>query len=1413
MFFPFSLAATSSFGLRHLPADYVSRSSDVEEVKRLLNSGQTSVGVVGTRGKNVVGVKGMGGLGKTVLAQAVCWDLCKTRQVIWLNVGQMPQLLPLLNTLASAISGKKVSFSDKVQAQDWIQENTGDKDSLVVLDDVWDVEHASTFDVLSGNCQLLITTRNSEVVHGLRGSQLHTLGALSKEQARLLLAKTANQDLNRSPREIQLLAEQILEECGGLPLAIALIGSSLVDAKNEQTWKDRLEALQDADLEEIRSCFPEGSYPYKNLMAAIDVSFNALPEEYRKWYLDLAVFGEDTEIPSHVLEMMWSDASGVHSAKQQRKLKRRVRDALAYLEKRSLVQNGATEGSYLVHDILHDYLQGKIEKERGEGALEHAHSSLLEKYRNRCHNGKWSRGPKGDAYFFKNLAHHLCAAACTSELVDELSNFDWLQNKLEETDLAFLLSDFTHVIDKDEQLELIRAALVLSSNVISRSKNQLGPQILGRLRGISEFHRVVSLMEQIRGRRVGRVSLVPINPCLTPPGGPLIRTTDSRSRTVVAIVVTPDRKKIITGSSDASIKVWDFKSGKELMTVSSHTKVVYSLALSQNGALLISGSFDSTIKVWDVDTMEEKRTLRGHNDLVNGVIISPDNQHIVSCSNDATVRIWDTGQGKLLHTLAGHQGHVRGIAMTSDGRRVISGSQDCTVKLWDVKIVQEERAFHGHSDTVYAVCFTPDESCVISGSGDQVIKIWDLCSGEVIRSLVGHTSEIYSVAMTPDGVKLLSTSDDRTVRVWDFSSGEELYALKGHSESVRIVIVTAEGDVAISGSEDYTYKVWDLKCTHIPAPFSGHQRGINAMAVSQDGTMAITASDDHLLKTWNCQCAEEIVSLKGHTSAVQAVTLHPTKTLAASGASDGEVKIWDLTTRQELLSFLAHKYPVQVLKYSHNGDILMSASQDNTIVLCDWKNGLSVHRIETPIYNINDLIIKEDNIIACSAGNRACKVGIEARGSSCMSFSGPDSRPYPAVVFSDGSKIVSGSSQGSYIRCWEVDSGIEVRHPCGHPRDSVITAVGVSSDHRYILSCSNQGTITRLELQSGRHEQLGSYKATQDEVTITGIAFLPPEDFVTGDTMGVVRVWSMCKYSSTTLFSCEAQMTVLQVLCGHLVTVADDQGRLHLIDCKNGDGVVSITAHTDTVNAIAVGSQGNLMASGSDDGSIKVWKVSPSHKRVTLELHRDVDNAHQHGVTALAFTGDSLSLVSGSYGNEVIQWDLEKGCKVGTFHSSSFGVNCVSCVGQRVYACFHDCTAAVWSLTEGKCLKTVVGRGGRFHVSRVLQEDGCIFSDGYQYTVKCWRLPSSKLCKEVVANVTTFSGHTDEVTSLCLLPGGKHLITGSRDKTLRLCDMKDGVAVSEFYFEQGIKALACGDDGLIAAGLSNGQLCFMAAHC
>ena len=222
-----------------------------------------------------------------------------------------------------------------------------DKDCLVVLDDVWNANDVAVFDCLSEKCQLLITTRDVNVVRGSRGV-VYELGIMKQDKSRELLCQSAGIKLDElsgiSPKMHEIL-EELLTQCRGLPLALSLVGSNLNGTRSEQDWKDILDGFT-TDLEEIRSMFPTDEYPYDNIIKAINVSFEHLEKCEQEKFLDFAIFPEDTSIPSDVLELFWS-SKGAGRTSCNPRLSRRILDAL---EKKSMIQKGTGGGGGFVYN-------------------------------------------------------------------------------------------------------------------------------------------------------------------------------------------------------------------------------------------------------------------------------------------------------------------------------------------------------------------------------------------------------------------------------------------------------------------------------------------------------------------------------------------------------------------------------------------------------------------------------------------------------------------------------------------------------------------------------------------------------------------------------------------------------------------------------------------------------------------------------------------------------------------------------------------------------------------------------------------------------------------------------------------------------------------------------------------------------
>ena len=170
---------------------------------------------------------------------------------------------------------------------------------------------------------------------------------MPKDQSRQLLyncAQISTYVQSTLSVELQRIVEELLEQCRGLPLALSIIGATLMGTIAEQDWQDTLDDLKSANLQQLsikpKEDISHGEYQYTNVSAAIDVSLKRLRQkkpEYEEKFFDFAIFPEDTNIPSDILELFWSSENipGRNACSA-----RETRNILRLFEKNSLLQKG-----------------------------------------------------------------------------------------------------------------------------------------------------------------------------------------------------------------------------------------------------------------------------------------------------------------------------------------------------------------------------------------------------------------------------------------------------------------------------------------------------------------------------------------------------------------------------------------------------------------------------------------------------------------------------------------------------------------------------------------------------------------------------------------------------------------------------------------------------------------------------------------------------------------------------------------------------------------------------------------------------------------------------------------------------------------------------------------------------------------
>ncbi len=1074
-------------------ARFLPRQDEVDACRELLLADDR--GAVAITAPSPIALRGMGGVGKSVLANAVARDP-KIRErfhdgIFWVSVGQdgagqEAKALALQADLGFQL-GAAPDIRSAQKGKEHLRRFLVDKACLIVLDDVWDIRDAQRLDVAGLRSRILLTTRDGSLVNDLAAKE-YPLGLLGEDLAATLLEKWSGK-----PVRGDVAALDVVRECGCLPLALAICGAM---ARDGIPWADIAFELRTT---EVLSRSRPGIDPhYETILKSIQASVNFLAKAEAmavESYLRLAVFGPDRQVQEGVVTMFWQETARCSESK--------ARFWLSTFERKSLLNlEGQTPHRRVsLHDLHHDYI-------RQSHSVLCLHHELVNAYRPKCPGG-WSGGPD-DGYFFQHLPYHLSQAGLGDELRGLLLSFHWLAAKLKATDIVQLIADFD-LAPAEDAIILLRDALRLSAHYLARDPTLLRSQLHGRLLGVDS----ASIRFLLQDTRYHSPWLRCVIPSLTTPGGGLIHTLEGHGDVVSAAAMSSDSRRVISGSWDKTLKVWDLTTGKLHHTLKGHTGGVNAVAISGDGTRAVSGSDDSTLKVWDLDTGRLLNTLGGHDSGVTAVALTSDGTRAVSSSWDKTLRVWDLGTGRMLRTLKGDidavhptpnddddyddDEELNAVAVSDDGRWAISGSEDATLKFWDVTTGRLLRILRGHVARVNAVAMSGDGTRAVSGSDDASLKVWYLTRSR-LRTLAGHDDRVTAVAMSGDVKWAVSGSDDTTLKVWYLKTGRLLRTLEGHDAGVTAVALSSDGTWAVSGSTDKTLKVWDLGKGRRLRKLEGHGNEVNAVAMSGDGRRAVSGSDDIPLKVWDLNTGMLLRTVGEHEGGVIAVAMNDDGTRAVSDSWDKTLKVWDLDTGELLRTLGGHDIAVTTVAMNGDSTRAVAGSLDTTLKCWDLTTGKLLHTLEGHTGGVNAVAINAAGTRAVSGSDDAnLKVWDLNTGSLLRTFSGHDFRVTAVATSGDGRRAVSGSTDKT-VKVWDLDTGRLLRTLAGH--DSGVTAVAMSGDGRRAVSGSTDKTLKIWDLGTGG--VVATFVA--DYPLLCCACSLGGEGLVAGDSAGRVHL-------------------------------------------------------------------------------------------------------------------------------------------------------------------------------------------------------------------------------------------------------------------------------------------------------------------
>lgn len=531
----------------------------------------------------------------------------------------------------------------------------------------------------------------------------------------------------------------------------------------------------------------------------------------------------------------------------------------------------------------------------------------------------------------------------------------------------------------------------------------------------------------------------------------------------------------------------------------------------------------------------------------------------------------------------------------------------------------------------------------------------------------------------------------------------------------------------------------------------GHSDGISCLKFSNDNRYLLSGSDDGLMKLWEIKTSQLIKTFKGEGTLLNVHNCYfdEQNKQVLGTYDDYAVRVFDIQNGEEKFSFSDHTGSIFGLTLSKDGSTIITASLDTTVRIWNAQNGKPIKVLPHP-KGINTLALsKNRQLILTTSYDGIARIWNPNTYKLMQSFHGHKNVINSAVFDSSETRILTSGNDRT-ARLWDIDSGEEIQR---YPSENERVKPKRSLKRAYFI---NQEKNILAQERNGRQ-----------------------------------YVWNTETNKPLRGFGSSTRRIYYDKNTNRAITISG-LDELQYWDLESFSEVLNIKRHELDIGAVEFSGTGHELATGSDDGTIRVWNMNTTTPFMPLV-------GHSSSANSAIFSSDGSKILTSSFDGTVRLWDAQTASVLHVLVVDNMPITGTAFNREEnnIFTFSSSGKAAIWNAISGKEEQVLTDHTGSIVGREFLSNDKTIFIS-FDKKIRSW---------DAVSGDPThlYSGHSGRILSMKFHPDGKHFFSGAQNGTINKWRIGNKMPVSSFEgHDTGITHLAFNHDGKILLSTSEG---------